>query len=203
MYPLATQKRAMRATEQGNLVKRRCERWAAGSVLDLWREVQTEVRSNKRIANTRSLKEIRFARCVRLVHQGALSRAVDALASNGVRKASETVIQELKNKHPQEPAVPCPAFDQPLRGHRFHDAVPHKSFTRWEVLAAVKKAPTGTSAGPSGLTFGHLAELLRVDRVKPQFCPGKLIGQVADLDVRNMLDNDTKKWLMASRLIPL
>lgn len=106
--------------------------------------------------------QYKVRRAFRLAHDGAYSKAVSALLSEGVHPATEQVLEILREKHPQEPEQFDERFEKPAVGN-FPHKPQHEPFTVLEVRDAIERSPPASSGGGSALTFTHLKELVRGD----------------------------------------
>ena len=134
-------------------VRRRIRRWKAGDFIGLWSDVEEENSrwSRKRRPKAPSPNSLRLAnarRAKRLTEEGQYKKALQALLSEGVARASPEVLKEMLAKHPQAPPPSLP--QGPL-------ASP-PSITPESVLKAIRSFPTGSAPGPSHLRAAHLKE---------------------------------------------
>ncbi|CEL92307.1 unnamed protein product [Vitrella brassicaformis CCMP3155] len=98
-----------------------------------------------------SLEEIKLRAAERFVRQGELSRAARRLTAAKVAPATAATLQQVKDLHP---AAPLPRKPQ-TQNSPDEPAVPLTVPPR-VLLAALKTAPRGSAAGPTGWRYEHL-----------------------------------------------
>ena len=132
-------------------VRGRLQKWFAGDIASLWSEACADARSLSKRADcssSTSSQRSNNARRARLaVQDGRFSKAIQALSSEGLALPSPTVIQEMKDKHPQAPPPTLPPGPVPpsveVSEQIVHRRV--KSFLKGSAPGAVRQSRT----------FGH------------------------------------------------
>ena len=115
-----------------------------------WRQTLETVRRRIRpkAPSPNSLRLANARRAKRLTEEGQYKKALQALLSEGVARASPEVLNEMLAKHPQAPPPSLP--QGPL--------APPPSITPESVLKAIRSFPTGSAPGLSHLRAAHLKE---------------------------------------------
>ena len=93
---------------------------------------------------------------LKLIRQGELSRAARMLTSNGLVPESEETVSKLKSKHPARRSDPH-YQPPPVAGDTGLILDQHT------LMQAIRKAPRGSSAGPSGWRYEHLKCLIGIN----------------------------------------
>ena len=135
--------------------KDRVKRWFEGDFTGLWAEVIAEESkaSHKLKKSNSSFNSLRSnnAHCAcRAVQDGLFSKAIQALSSNGLAKATLEVRDELLMKHPQAPPPQLPVGTPPNTA-QISDTI---------VLNCLKSFLPGSAPGPTNLRANHLKEAI-------------------------------------------
>ncbi len=83
-----------------------------------------------------------------MAQDGLYSKSIQALTSTGLANPSDTILDEIKSKHPQGPPASAPPDPPP----------PSATISESTVLKCSKSFPKGSAPGPSGLRPSHLQE---------------------------------------------
>ncbi|CEM07963.1 unnamed protein product [Vitrella brassicaformis CCMP3155] len=144
-----------------------------------------------------SLEEIKLRATERFVKQGELSRAARRLTAAKVAPATAATLQQLKDLHP---AAPLPTKPQPQNGP---DGPPLPLTVPPRVLlAALKTAPRGFAAGPTGWRYEHLRACMGEGDASAEDETVPLPSLVSRMLAGNMPDSCTTT-LSAARLFAL
>eukprot|EP00171_Calliarthron_tuberculosum_P020434 IDg20434t1 len=184
------------------LVKERLCQWRASEYGTLWKQASRGAAHSSAVRETAAEMAVRnAARAVRLAHEGAYSRAAQALQSNGVCEASVAVHQVLMAKHPQQDAAMDGTFPLPPMAERPLIAR-HVPFKRSEVRFRRRVVLQSDWCWGSGLSAVHLLELLRTP------CNKQDLGFLAALTgFCNRLGSgdappDMAEWIAAAAVVP-
>ena len=129
-----------------------------------------------------------------LVHCGELSRASRVLTSQGFAPATDDTVAQLLSKHPHRMI----SSHRPEETSKVEsDSVNPISLKKEAFFNAIRKAPRGSGAGPSGWRYEHLNTLLENDLT----C--ELLYLVCSLIAGGKVPNSVLPLLTASRLIAL
>ena len=130
-----------------DLVKSRLRRWSEGEFESLWEESTVKPKTNTRRGRP-DQKQHNITRSKRAIQDGQYSKALKALASEGLASPNEDVYKEMLSKHPQasQPALPEGPPPQPPK------------LSESAILKGARSFPTGSAPGPSGLRPSHLRE---------------------------------------------
>ena len=130
-----------------DLVKSRLRRWSEGEFESLWEESTVKPKTNTRRGRP-DQKQHNITRSIRTIQDGQYSKALKALASEGLASPNEDVYKEMLSKHPQasQPALPEGPRPQPPK------------LSESAILKGARSFPTGSAPGPSGLRPSHLRE---------------------------------------------
>ena len=145
--------------------------------------------------NQRSKKSDRFPSdyqtkvALKLIRQGELSRAARMLTSNGLAPESEETVSKLKFKHPARRSDPH--YQPPAAGDTGLILDQHT------LMQAIRKAPRGSSAGPSGWRYEHLKCLIGINET------ADLLSSACNSIAQGHLPEETIQLLSSSRLIAL
>ena len=140
---------------RASIVKENIRKWKNGDFQGLWKAAVSSLKKKKRgrkakdvSPNTeRSQEEFNADRCKRLVGEGQLSRAAQALVSSGIAPANDENLEKMKTLHPQADRPPTLVPDP---------SVPPLVVTGAQVLDNIKSFKKGSAPGPSGLRAEHL-----------------------------------------------
>ena len=135
--------------------KDRVKRWFEGDFTGLWAEVidDESKASHKLKKSNSSFNSLRSnnAHCAcRAVQDGLFSKAIQALSSNGLAKATLEVRDELLMKHPQAPPPQLPVGTPPNTAQ----------ISDTTVLNCLKSFLPGSAPGPTDLRANHLKEAI-------------------------------------------
>ncbi len=137
------------------LVNSRITRWLDGDQKTLWQEAISSAKAlTKRSASlppngTNTTGQERNVRRAKSMAQDFLySKSIQALTSTGLANPSDTILDEMKSKHPQGPPASAPPDPPP----------PSATISESTVLKCSKSFPKGSAPGPSGLRPSHLRE---------------------------------------------
>ena len=91
------------------------ELWNAGQTQELWTALRNKAATYARHRSTeRPLTDQNRRRAIHLAHEGELSKAIQALQSDGVQAPITAIQEKLLQKHPQEPPDREVTFCTPL-----------------------------------------------------------------------------------------
>ncbi len=138
---LFTPDSATKEDSLGKIVKRRLTRWQAGEAQALWEEACAAARrrTGRSKPPTEGARQLDRAR--RQAQDGAYSKAVSTLLSDGVHEVTDEVQEALIQKHPQEAPARNPLFNKPALGAAFPRAPAHVKFSVQEVREAIESTP--------------------------------------------------------------
>ena len=136
--------------------RNRLNRWLAGERGSLWADLPnlSKPGGTKRVSAA-ILANQRHSRCIDLCGEGAFSSGCKALTKGAPLSFSSSVMQQLRDKHPQNTSPPQPS----LLTATPTDQVP--TFTAESVDRAIRSFHRLSGAGPSGFRPAHLQEALR------------------------------------------
>merc|ERR1711989_60311 len=115
-------------------------------------EATRQPRARKSDAPSQQANNVRRATC--LAEEGQYGQAAKALLSHGLDFHSESAINNMKAKHPSPPPPPTPPPP---------NATPY-SFSREDVLEALKSFHSLSAGGASGERPAHIKESISSDR---------------------------------------
>lgn len=136
----------------GRKVKARLARWKRGEYQQLWTEAIKATkpkpsRKKGRQPQGWSQDEYNGRRAASLAHDGQFTKALQALCSSGLAQNNQATLKEMQAKHPTPPSQ---STFQPQT-----DTL-QISFSKEQVVKAVRTFKRGTCPGPSGLRPEHL-----------------------------------------------
>ena len=205
----------LRWQEIRDLVKSRLARWSEGEFEHLWQEASSSLKSPSNHRGKSVSKQHNISRSIRAIQDGQYSKALKALASEGLAQPDKDVLNEMTKKHPQSPRPVLPEGP----------ATQPPKLSESAVLRGVRSFPSGSAPGPSGLRPSHLQEAVNcpspdqankllfsltsfVGRTPPTICPHlcgatllasiKKSGGLRPIAVGETLRHMTSKCLAAS-----
>lgn len=132
--------------------KERCRAWLEGKRRELWEPLGTRG-SRPAVEYTAEQRE---QRAFEYAKQGLLHKACAALANSPPVEVTETVVAEMRNKHPEERREEPDTFAKLRPIHS--SAATQLGVDAWEKV--IRAFPRGSAAGPSGLKPQHLRDAL-------------------------------------------
>jgi len=163
--PRAQDRRSTNGTQISiaEVIRKRIAQWRSLETKSLWEQVKVKEKQYLEFREKRqptTQQKANIARALRFAKEGAYSKAVKALSSEGIHKDTPAVREKLLQKHPQE----LPATDA---GIYLEAEEPHPTpielvtpVTTQEIATAIKRFPRASAGGGSGLTPTHLSELI-------------------------------------------
>jgi hypothetical protein len=140
-------------------------------------------------------KEALRERVVACVEAGQFSKAVKALASEGMHELTEEVKRSLESKHPQGPPLPEKESNAP------GGETPH--FEADEVLRRVRAFRRGTAPGASRWRVEHLLDALTIPAGDSEGRISMSLTQVVNALAAGHAPEGVAPWLGGAPLYPL
>ena len=156
-----------------------------------WRElIQFQKDYSPPICSSKNEDDHRKRVAIRLVRCGELSRAAKALTSQGLAPANDETLNKLRSKYPSRREGLCdgPCMSGPVSSLTLKSSV---------LFDAIRKAPRGSGAGPSGWRYEHIRALL------DNIVTCDLLYQTCSLITEGKIPDSVVPLLSASRLIAL
>jgi len=181
-------------------IRKRLGLWREGAHMDLWTDARGASFPTSRSSSTGNPAK----RALALAGEGAFSRALKALQSEGIHDATPEIWEKLLSKHPQERAAPDSFFDSPAVESDFPPPPPHKAFSPDEVRSMLENTLPASSPGGSGLSFDHLRELTRSETVtQPHQGLTAALARFADCFASSPMPPAAASGLAGAPLTPL
>ena len=145
-------------SNQSKAVKERLARWRRADYRALWEEAvemtKLKGKSRKKTQDQQISQEERNSqRASRLAQQGEYTRACQAITSAGLAEHTAATVREMKAKHP--PPLSPTSFQS-------QDDSPQMSFSKEQVIKAIRSFKKGSAPGPDGLRAEHLKVAIKL-----------------------------------------